>query len=80
MANNFYCFQGYTSTKHEGDKIIVFDRAGCVFVFNFHPSKSFSDYKVSCKSISSVISYQNIFCNNGHFTIQFIFSGLVSGL
>lgn len=37
---------GYTSTRDEGDKIIVFERAGCIFVFNFHPSKSYSDYKV----------------------------------
>lgn len=37
---------GYISTKHEGDKIIVFERAGCVFIFNFHPSKSYSDYKI----------------------------------
>ncbi|KAK8752206.1 hypothetical protein OTU49_012502 [Cherax quadricarinatus] len=37
---------GYTSTKHQGDKVIVFERAGCVFVFNFHPNKSYSDYKI----------------------------------
>ena len=37
---------GYVSTKHEDDKIIVFERAGCVFCFNFHPTKSFSDYKI----------------------------------
>jgi 1,4-alpha-glucan branching enzyme len=32
------------SWKHEEDKIIVFDRAGVVFCFNFHPTKSFPDY------------------------------------
>jgi len=37
---------GYVSTKHEGDKVIVFERAGCVFCFNFHPTKSFTDYKI----------------------------------
>ena len=37
---------GYVSTKHEGDKVIVFERADCVFCFNFHPTKSFTDYKI----------------------------------
>lgn len=37
---------GYVSTKHEGDKVIVFERAQLLFVFNFHPTKSFTDYKV----------------------------------
>ncbi|KAJ6781080.1 hypothetical protein PWT90_03061 [Aphanocladium album] len=38
--------QAYISLKHEGDKVIVFERAGLVFVFNFHPSGSFSDYRI----------------------------------
>jgi len=38
--------QAYISRKHEGDKLISFERGGLLFVFNFHPSKSFSDYKV----------------------------------
>jgi len=37
---------GYVSTKHEDDKVIVFERAGLVFCFNFHPSKSLPDYRV----------------------------------
>ena len=37
---------GYVSTKHEDDKTIVFERAGLLFVFNFHPTKSFPDYRV----------------------------------
>ncbi|XP_051171399.1 1,4-alpha-glucan-branching enzyme [Leptopilina boulardi] len=37
---------GYVSCKHEDDKVIVFDRAGLVFAFNFHPTKSFTDYSV----------------------------------
>ncbi|XP_071531401.1 1,4-alpha-glucan-branching enzyme isoform X3 [Panulirus ornatus] len=37
---------GFISTRNDEDKVIVFDRGGCVFVFNFHPSKSYSDYKV----------------------------------
>lgn len=38
--------QAFISLKHEGDKIIVFERAGLVFIFNFHPNESFTDYRV----------------------------------
>lgn len=37
---------GYVSLKHQDDKVIVFERAGVLFVFNFHPVKSFADYRV----------------------------------
>ncbi|XP_067137870.1 1,4-alpha-glucan-branching enzyme [Centruroides vittatus] len=37
---------GYVSWKHEDDKVVVFERAGVIFVLNFHPSKSFPDYKI----------------------------------
>lgn len=37
---------GYVSTKHEDDKVIVFERAGLVFCFNFHPSRSLPDYRI----------------------------------
>jgi len=36
----------YVSRKHEDDKVIVFERAGVVFCFNFNTSKSFVDYRV----------------------------------
>ena len=36
----------YVSLKHEGDKLIVYERAGLLFVFNFHPTQSFTDYRV----------------------------------
>ncbi|KAG0366767.1 alpha-1,4-glucan branching enzyme [Gamsiella multidivaricata] len=39
--------QGFVSWKHEGDKLLVFDRAGAVFIFNFHSTKSFTDYRVA---------------------------------
>lgn len=32
---------------HESDRILAFARAGLVFVFNFHPDRSFSDYPVN---------------------------------
>jgi 1,4-alpha-glucan branching enzyme len=38
--------QAYISLKHEGDKVIVFERAGLVWIFNFHPTNSFADYRI----------------------------------
>lgn len=32
--------------EHSDDKVIAFERAGLVFVFNLHPSKSYSDYSI----------------------------------
>jgi 1,4-alpha-glucan branching enzyme len=33
---------------NEGDKTVAFERKGLLFVFNFHPVKSFTDYPVDC--------------------------------
>lgn len=33
-------------TGPQGDKVIVFERAGLLFIFNFHVSNSFTDYRV----------------------------------
>jgi len=38
--------QAYVSLKHEGDKILVFERAGLLWIFNFNPTQSFADYRV----------------------------------
>ncbi|KAJ2897624.1 hypothetical protein MKZ38_004524 [Zalerion maritima] len=38
--------QAYVSLKHEGDKVVVFERAGLVFIFNFHPTESYADYRI----------------------------------
>ena len=38
--------QAYVSLKHEVDKVIVYERAGLLFVFNFHPTNSFIDYRI----------------------------------
>lgn len=38
--------QAYISLKNEQDKVLVFERAGLLWVFNFHPTKSYSDYRV----------------------------------
>lgn len=42
--------KGYVSWKHEGDKVIAFERAGLLFVFNFHCTKSFADYRVGIEN------------------------------
>lgn len=34
------------SLKHEVDKVIVYERAGLLFIFNFHSTQSFTDYRV----------------------------------
>jgi 1,4-alpha-glucan branching enzyme len=39
----------WISRKDEGDKLIVVERGDLVFVFNFHPTNSFTDYRVGCK-------------------------------
>ena len=38
--------QAWVSLKNEVDKVIVFERAGLLFIFNFHPTNSFTDYRV----------------------------------
>ena len=40
-------FQAFVSAQHEEDKVIVFDRANVLFIFNFHPSTSFQGYRVA---------------------------------
>lgn len=44
---------GYVSWKHEADKVIVFERADLLFAFNFHPTKSFPDYRVGVNNAGS---------------------------
>jgi 1,4-alpha-glucan branching enzyme len=38
--------QAYVSLKNETDKVIAYERAGLLFVFNFHPTGSYTDYRV----------------------------------
>ena len=51
MANE-ECF---VSLKHEDDKIIVFEKANLLFAFNFHPNKSFENYRIGTKWASDHI-------------------------
>ncbi|VVC88097.1 unnamed protein product [Leptidea sinapis] len=52
---------GYVSCKHDGDKVIAFERAGLLFVFNFHPNQSFTDYRVG---VDVPGKYQAILCTD----------------
>jgi len=38
----------WISKKDEGDKVIVVERGDLVFVWNFHPVNSYTDYRVGC--------------------------------
>lgn len=40
----------FISRRHEGDKVVVFEHGnnGLLFIFNFHPNKSFADYRIGC--------------------------------
>jgi len=41
---------GYVSWKHESDKVVAFERAGVLFIINFHPNKSFPDYRIGIET------------------------------
>ncbi|DBB05355.1 TPA: hypothetical protein ACH3X3_010575 [Trebouxia sp. C0006] len=43
----------FISRKDENDKVVVCERGDLVFVFNFHPTKSYKDYGVGCKNAGS---------------------------
>ncbi|KAJ1336212.1 hypothetical protein BSLG_007529 [Batrachochytrium salamandrivorans] len=36
----------FVSLKNEQDKVVVFERGNLLWIFNFHPSQSFTDYRV----------------------------------
>uniref|UniRef100_H2Z9R6 1,4-alpha-glucan branching enzyme n=1 Tax=Ciona savignyi TaxID=51511 RepID=H2Z9R6_CIOSA len=42
--------QAYVSRKHSGDKVMVFERAGVLFLFNFHSIQSFTGYRVGVQN------------------------------
>jgi len=69
----------YVQCKHEADKIIAFERGNLLWIFNFHPTSSFADYRIGC---SKVGKYKVALCSDskefGGFeridTTQFYFS------
>ncbi|XP_069641490.1 1,4-alpha-glucan-branching enzyme isoform X4 [Haliaeetus albicilla] len=40
----------FVSEKHESNKVIAFERAGLIFIFNFHPYQSYVDYRVGIET------------------------------
>ena len=42
--------QAYLTLKHDGDKVVAFERANVLWIFNFHPSQSYSDYRVGVEN------------------------------
>ncbi|XP_064841477.1 1,4-alpha-glucan-branching enzyme-like [Oncorhynchus masou masou] len=40
----------FVSAKHEGDKVIVFERGNVLFLLNFHPTRSHTNYRVAVAS------------------------------
>ena len=48
LAKQYSLLDGFGTQllhEHSEDKIIAFERKGLIFVFNFHPERSFSDYR-----------------------------------
>lgn len=42
----YFRIKAYVSLKHQGDKLIVFERGNLLWIFNFHPFQSFTDYRI----------------------------------
>ncbi|KAJ2708474.1 alpha-1,4-glucan branching enzyme [Coemansia spiralis] len=36
----------WVTLKHNSDKVLAFERGGLLWVFNFHPSNSYTDYRI----------------------------------
>ncbi len=49
----FTCMTVQHAVQDENDKVVVCERGDLVFVFNFHPTKSYKDYGVGCKNAGS---------------------------
>ncbi|KAK6456590.1 alpha-1,4-glucan branching enzyme [Scheffersomyces xylosifermentans] len=64
--------QAYVSLKHESDKVLVFERNGLLFVFNFHATKSYPDYKIGVEAAGtySIVLNSDDAVFGGHSRIQ----------
>ena len=78
--------KAYVSLKHEIDKTIVYERAGLLFIFNFHPTKSFTDYRVGVDEPGEYTitlssdednfgGYNNVTLDSKHFTTPMEWNG-----
>lgn len=43
---NFILEKAYISLKHNENKLVAFERGNLLWIFNFHPTQSFADYKI----------------------------------
>jgi 1,4-alpha-glucan branching enzyme len=46
---NVHTSQAYVSLKHDTDRMVVFERGGLLFIFNFHATQSYTDYRVGAQ-------------------------------
>jgi 1,4-alpha-glucan branching enzyme len=46
----------YLLREHSADKLLVFERAGLIFAFNFHPTRSYNDYHLPLKPGTAPLS------------------------
>lgn len=53
--------QAYISLKHEGDRVIAFERADLLFIFNLHGSNSYTDYRVGVEKPGK---YKVVLCSD----------------
>ncbi|ORY84317.1 1,4-alpha-glucan branching enzyme [Protomyces lactucae-debilis] len=53
--------QAYISLKHEGDRVIAFERAGLLFIFNLHGSNSYTDYRIGVEQPGK---YKVVLCSD----------------
>ena len=44
----------FISRKHEIEKVIAFEVGDLLFLFNFHPTKSFTEYRIGYENSSNV--------------------------
>ncbi|CAD6926917.1 unnamed protein product [Tilletia controversa] len=42
--------QAYISLKNESDRVVAFERANLLFVFNFHATNSYTDYRIGVEA------------------------------
>ncbi|KAG9003353.1 alpha-1,4-glucan branching enzyme [Tulasnella sp. JGI-2019a] len=52
---------GYVSLKNEADKVIAYERVGLLFIFNFHPTKSYTDYRIGVEQPGE---YRAVLCTD----------------
>ncbi|XP_078494423.1 LOW QUALITY PROTEIN: 1,4-alpha-glucan-branching enzyme-like [Ciona intestinalis] len=60
--------QAVVTRAQESDKVFVFERAGLIFAFNFHPTKSYPDYRIPVERFGSykIVLDTDDRCFGGH--------------